>query len=257
MIVVTRAIVATGAYGTEGLSRRVARAAGRRGSDGAEDLMRVDPRSGGQGRRLDQDLRRLPRRAERRQTVPTFTQEEMKTAVETAHSIGRPVAVHATHDRGNAARDRRRRRHDRARRRRHARGVQADGRAAHRAVPDARGRPTRRASTPAGTRPAARPSRRQCSASAQSFKMALDGRRDDRERLGRRRVHARRQRARDRADGRLRHDAGRRAASPRRRWTRRVLHMDNQVGRVAAGPARGSRSRSTAIRRRTSRCCTK
>src|SRR5439155_4351332 len=30
------------------------------------------------------------------ETVPTFTQDELTIAVQTAHSIGRPVAVHAT-----------------------------------------------------------------------------------------------------------------------------------------------------------------
>ena len=59
MLVTTRAIVATGSYGSEGFLARVARAAGRGGSRRRRARPR-GPRSDRPRRRLDQGLRRLP-----------------------------------------------------------------------------------------------------------------------------------------------------------------------------------------------------
>ena len=64
----------------------------------------------------------------------------MNVAVQTAHSIGRPVSVHATTPEGMRRAVLAGVGHHRARRRRHRRCVQADGRAARGAVPDACGR---------------------------------------------------------------------------------------------------------------------
>ena len=62
MLVVTRAIVATGTYAPKGFSAEWDDSAGRRGSRRRRTLMRVVRDQAGQGRRLDQDVRRLPRR---------------------------------------------------------------------------------------------------------------------------------------------------------------------------------------------------
>ena len=56
----------------------------------------------------------------RGETMPTFSQDEMKLIVETAKSIGRPVVGARVDAGGHAARGAGRRRDDRARRRRHA-----------------------------------------------------------------------------------------------------------------------------------------
>ncbi len=63
--------------------------------DGVEHMMHVVRDQAGKGAdwiKIYGDYRAGPNG----QTMPTFTQAEMNAAVETAHSIGRPVAVHAT-----------------------------------------------------------------------------------------------------------------------------------------------------------------
>ena len=49
------------------------------------------------------------------ETVATFSVDELKALVETSHSLGRPVAAHATSDEGMRRAATGRRRHDRAR----------------------------------------------------------------------------------------------------------------------------------------------
>ena len=64
-------------------------------ADGVEHMMHVVRDQAGKGAdwiKIYGDYRAGPNG----QTLPTFTQAEMNAAVETAHSIGRPVAVHAT-----------------------------------------------------------------------------------------------------------------------------------------------------------------
>ena len=64
-------------------------------ADGVERMMHVVRDQAGKGAdwiKVYGDYRAGPNG----QTMPTFTQEEMNAIVETAHSIGRPVAVHAT-----------------------------------------------------------------------------------------------------------------------------------------------------------------
>ena len=95
MLVVTRAIVAVGAYGPRGFPAEWGVPQGGEEVAGVEDMMRVVRDQAGKGAdwiKLYGDYRAGPNG----QTTPTFTQTEMNAAVETAHSIGRPVAVHAT-----------------------------------------------------------------------------------------------------------------------------------------------------------------
>ena len=101
LVVVTRAIVATGSYGparakfrsdccvpqgAEEASGRdeVVRAVRHQASHGAEWIkVYADYRAGPAG-----------------ETVATFSEDELKALVDTAHSLGRPVASHATSDEG-------------------------------------------------------------------------------------------------------------------------------------------------------------
>jgi imidazolonepropionase-like amidohydrolase len=94
MLVVTRAIVATGTYGPKGFPAEWGVPQGGEEADG-NDLIRVVRDQAGKGAdwiKIYGDYRAGPNG----QTVPTFTQDEMKLIVETAKSIGRPVAVHTT-----------------------------------------------------------------------------------------------------------------------------------------------------------------
>ena len=94
MLVVTRAIVATGAYEPKGFPAEWVVPQGAEEADGV-NLIRVIRDQAGKGAdwiKLYGDYRTGPNG----ETVPTFTQDEMNVAVQTAHSIGRPVAVHAT-----------------------------------------------------------------------------------------------------------------------------------------------------------------
>ena len=132
--------------------------------------------------------------------APTFSLDEMKLAVETAKSAGVPVAVHANTAEGHAARDARRRRDDRARRRWHTRSLQVDGEHHVALCPTlAAGEPMPQYRRPEPGRPSRRAMRKRA-----SFKAALDAGVTILQRQRRRHVPARRQRARDRTDGRLR-----------------------------------------------------
>jgi imidazolonepropionase-like amidohydrolase len=94
MIVVTRAIVATGMYEPKGFPAEWLVPQGAEEADGA-NLIRVirdQAGKGGDWTKIYGDYRAGPNG----ETVATFTQDEMNVAVQTAHSIGRPVSVHAT-----------------------------------------------------------------------------------------------------------------------------------------------------------------
>src|SRR3954470_7367932 len=94
MLVVTRAIVATGMDEPKGFPAEWLVPQGAVEADGP-NLIRVIRDQSGKGAdwiKIYGDYRVGPNG----ETLATFTQDEMTTAVEAAHSIGRPVAVHAT-----------------------------------------------------------------------------------------------------------------------------------------------------------------
>jgi imidazolonepropionase-like amidohydrolase len=94
MIVVTRAIVATGTYGPKGFPAEWTIPQGGEEADGAS-LVRVVRDQAGKGAdwiKVYGDYRAGPNG----ETTPTFTLDEMKLIVDTAKSIGRPVSVHTT-----------------------------------------------------------------------------------------------------------------------------------------------------------------
>jgi imidazolonepropionase-like amidohydrolase len=92
MIVVTRAIVATGAYGPKNAEADfVARGAEEADGPGLIIAVRHQIGAGADWTKLYGDYRWRPGEPSR----PTFTLDELKVAVEVAHSAGRKVAVHA------------------------------------------------------------------------------------------------------------------------------------------------------------------
>src|SRR5919112_32351 len=92
MLVATRAIVATGAYGPKNAEPEfAARGAEEADGPGLVTAVRRQIGAGADWVKLYGDYRWRPGEPSR----PTFTLEEMQTAVETAHSAGRKVAVHA------------------------------------------------------------------------------------------------------------------------------------------------------------------
>ncbi|HZS45603.1 MAG TPA: amidohydrolase family protein [Blastocatellia bacterium] len=94
MIVVTRAIVATGSYGPKGYSTEWRVPQGGEEADGP-DLIRVVRDQIGHGAdwiKVYADYRW----GDHGQAAPTFSFEELKTIVDTARSSGRPVAAHST-----------------------------------------------------------------------------------------------------------------------------------------------------------------
>jgi imidazolonepropionase-like amidohydrolase len=94
MLVSTRAIVATGAYGPKGYSLEWRVPQGAEEADGVDSLTRVVRDQIGHGAdwvKLYGDYRWGPLAG----AHPTFSLEEMKLAVETARSAEAPVAVHA------------------------------------------------------------------------------------------------------------------------------------------------------------------
>jgi len=95
MLVVTRAIVATGTYAPKGYPAEWDVPQGAEEADGPEALMHVVRDQAGKGAdwiKVYGDYRAGPNG----QTVPTFTQEEMNAIVNTAKTLGRPVAVHSS-----------------------------------------------------------------------------------------------------------------------------------------------------------------
>ncbi|HEY3662322.1 MAG TPA: amidohydrolase family protein [Chthoniobacterales bacterium] len=94
MIVVTRAIVATGSYGPK-LSTDLDLPQGAQEASGVEGIVRAVREQIGKGAdwvKLYADYRWGPGEPSR----PTFSQEEMSAAVKAAHDAGRSVAAHAT-----------------------------------------------------------------------------------------------------------------------------------------------------------------
>jgi imidazolonepropionase-like amidohydrolase len=94
LITTTRAIVATGTYAPKGFSPLWAIPQGAEEADGSA-LVRVVREQAAKGAdwiKVYGDYRAGPRG----ETVPTFSLDEMRLIVETARSLGRPVAVHAS-----------------------------------------------------------------------------------------------------------------------------------------------------------------
>src|SRR5215471_14817637 len=94
MLASTRAIVATGAYGPKGFAGEWRVPQGAEEASGMDELTRVVRDQIGHGAdwvKLYGDYRWGPLAG----SHPTFSLEEMKLAVETAHSAGVPVAVHS------------------------------------------------------------------------------------------------------------------------------------------------------------------
>jgi imidazolonepropionase-like amidohydrolase len=97
LFVATRAIVATGAYGPAPRSLRpdiCCTPQGAEEASGVPDMIRVTREQAGRGAdwiKVYADYRWGPGGS----TEPTFSEEELRALVETAHSSGRPVAVHA------------------------------------------------------------------------------------------------------------------------------------------------------------------
>jgi len=98
LFVVTRAIVATGAYGPapRGLRPDVCcTPQGAQEASGVPEVIRAVREQAGRGAdwiKVYADYRWGPGGSQQ----PSFTQEELRALVETAHSSGRPVAAHAT-----------------------------------------------------------------------------------------------------------------------------------------------------------------
>jgi imidazolonepropionase-like amidohydrolase len=93
MIVVTRAIVATGSYGPK-LSTDLDVPQGGQEASGVDEIVRAAREQIGKGAdwvKLYVDYRWNPGEPDR----PTFSQEEIAAAVKAAHDAGRPVAAHA------------------------------------------------------------------------------------------------------------------------------------------------------------------
>jgi imidazolonepropionase-like amidohydrolase len=99
MFVATRAIVATGSYGPKGYAPEWTVPQGAEEADGVDSLTRVVREQIAKGAdwiKLYADYRWGAGGA----AHPTFTLEEMKLAVEVAHSAGIPVSAHATSTEG-------------------------------------------------------------------------------------------------------------------------------------------------------------
>jgi imidazolonepropionase-like amidohydrolase len=95
MIVVTRAIVATGAYGPRRANYAFDPPQGAEEASGADEIVRVVRSQMGRGAdwiKVYADYGTGPTG----QTLPTFTLDELKVLVETARSGGRPVAAHTS-----------------------------------------------------------------------------------------------------------------------------------------------------------------
>ena len=94
MIIVTRAIVATGSYGPK-LSTDLDLPQGAQEASGVDEIVRAAREQIGKGAdwvKLYADYRWGPGEPSR----PTFSEEEMAAAVRAAHDAGRPVSAHAT-----------------------------------------------------------------------------------------------------------------------------------------------------------------
>ncbi|HUF48697.1 MAG TPA: amidohydrolase family protein [Vicinamibacterales bacterium] len=98
LLISGRAIVATGTYAPKGFSPEWTIPQGAEEADGG-DLIRVVRDQAGRGAdwiKVYADYRAGPQG----QTTPTFSEDELRLIVETAHSLGRPVAAHASSPEG-------------------------------------------------------------------------------------------------------------------------------------------------------------
>jgi imidazolonepropionase-like amidohydrolase len=101
LVVVTRAIVATGSYGPARAKFRpdCCFPQGAEEASGIDEVMRAVRHQASHGAdwiKVYADYRAGPGG----ETVATFSVDELKALVETSHSLGRPVAAHATGDEG-------------------------------------------------------------------------------------------------------------------------------------------------------------
>ncbi len=101
MIVVTRAIVATGTYGPQRAKFRsdCCLPQGAEEASGRDEIVRAVRHQASHGAewiKVYADYRAGPKG----ETVATFSEDELKALVDTAHSLGRPVSAHATSDEG-------------------------------------------------------------------------------------------------------------------------------------------------------------
>jgi imidazolonepropionase-like amidohydrolase len=97
LFVATRAIVATGSYGPgpRGFAPDLDLPKGAQEASGRAEVLKAVREQIGHGAdwiKVYADYRRGPDGA----AVPTFSEEELKTLVDEAHSAGRPVSAHAT-----------------------------------------------------------------------------------------------------------------------------------------------------------------
>lgn len=95
MLVVTRAIVATGSYGPKGFDPRWDVPQGAQEASGIDGVMlatRQQIKAGADWVKVYSDYRWGPHG----EAMPTFTEDELKAIVDVAHSSGRMVAVHST-----------------------------------------------------------------------------------------------------------------------------------------------------------------
>ncbi len=95
MLVVTRAIIATGSYGPKGFDPRWDVPQGAQEASGIDGVMlatREQIKAGADWIKVYADYRWGPRG----EAMPTFTEEELKAIVDVAHSSGRMVTVHST-----------------------------------------------------------------------------------------------------------------------------------------------------------------
>src|SRR5262249_4733030 len=95
------AIVATGCYGPAARNYRsdACFPQGAEEASGVDEIVRVVRRQASHGVdwiKLYADYRAGPGREQ----LPTFSEDELRAAIDAAHSIGRPVAVHANTDEG-------------------------------------------------------------------------------------------------------------------------------------------------------------
>jgi imidazolonepropionase-like amidohydrolase len=101
LIVVTRAIVATGTYGPQRAKFRsdCCLPQGAEEASGRDEVVRAVRHQASHGAewiKVYADYRAGPKG----ETVATFSEDELKALVDTAHTLGRPVAAHATSDEG-------------------------------------------------------------------------------------------------------------------------------------------------------------
>src|SRR5262249_46782880 len=94
LLVVTRAIVATGSYGPRGFRPDMD------APQGADEVSGADEMARAVRRHIRRGADWIKLYADTRAARPAFTVDEMRAAVEIARAGGRPVAAHATGDEG-------------------------------------------------------------------------------------------------------------------------------------------------------------